>query len=97
MPALDGSKLWFFIPTVKVGATLVGGDIYGHCKENNLFTKHNIMIPPKGKGKVTFIAPEGNYNIHEKIIELEYDGKKTNYNMSHFWPVRQARPVQERL
>ena len=90
VPALDASKLWHFIPStsVKVDSKLTGGDIYGYVKENNLFSKHNLMVPPKGKGKVTYIALEGEYNIHEKILELEYDGKKHSYNMSHFWPVR---------
>ncbi|KAL4498527.1 hypothetical protein ABPG72_019645 [Tetrahymena utriculariae] len=99
VPILDGSKLWHFIPRadIKVGSKLTGGDIFGHCHENNLFSKHNIMLPPKGKGHVTYIAPEGSYNIHEKVLELEIDGKKTSYRMSHFWPVRQARPVLERL
>jgi len=90
VPALDASKLWHFIPStsVKIDSKLTGGDIYGYVKENNLFSKHNLMVPPKGKGKVTYIAIEGDYNIHEKILELEYDGKKHSYNMSHFWPVR---------
>lgn len=95
VPALDGDKLWHFVPDpkLKVGSQLVGGDIFGQCHENNLFSEHKIMVPPKGKGKITYIAIEGNYTIHEKVLELEYDGKKTSYKMSHFWPVRQARPA----
>lgn len=38
---------------------VTGGDIIGTCFENNLFDEHRILIPPKGKGKVVYIAPEG--------------------------------------
>lgn len=55
------------------------------------------MVPPKGKGRVTYIAPEGNYTIDEKILELEFEGKTYTYSMSHQWPVRQARPIIEKL
>ncbi|EGR31987.1 hypothetical protein IMG5_098130 [Ichthyophthirius multifiliis] len=99
VPALDSKKLWHFVPNnqVRVGSKITGGDIYGTCHENNLFTEHRIMVPPGNKGTVSFIAPEGDYNIHEIILETEYDGKKSKFCMSHFWPVRKPRPVQEKL
>ena len=40
------------------------------------------MVPPKGKGRVTYIAPEGNYNITDKVLEVEYEGKTYKYSMS---------------
>ena len=49
-----------------------GGDVLGTCFENNLFDEHRIMLPPKAKGKITYIAPVGNYNVSEKIVEVEY-------------------------
>jgi V-type H+-transporting ATPase subunit A len=51
------------------------------------------MVPPKCKGRVTYIAPSGQYNIHEEVLELELDGVKKKYFMSHKWPVRQPRPM----
>lgn len=56
-----------------------------------------IMLPPKAKGKITYIAEDGDYNVREKIIEVEYDNKKYEYGMSHFWPVREPRPFAEKL
>jgi len=41
------------------------------------------MILPKSKGKVTWIAPEGEYTIRDKIIELEFEWKKYEYTMVH--------------
>ena len=40
------------------------------------------MVPPKSKGKVTYIAPEGNYTIKDKIIEIEYEGKTKSLKMA---------------
>jgi V-type H+-transporting ATPase subunit A len=74
-----------------------GGDVFGTCFENNLFDEHKILLPPRVQGKVSYIAPDGNYTLDDQIIEIEYDGKKTKYGMSHFWPVRQARPYTEKL
>ena len=99
IPCLDIEKKWEFVPNknLKVGSIVSGGDIIGTCFENNLFDQHHILLPPKAKGKVTFIAPNGNYNVREKIIEVEYMNKKSEYGMSHFWPVRDPRPFAEKL
>lgn len=76
---------------------LTGGDIIGNVFENNLLNEHRILLPPKAKGRVVSVAPAGNYSIRETLVELEYDGKVHKYGMSHFWPVRQVRPVYEKL
>lgn len=56
------------------------------------------MLPPKARGKITYIAEPGMYNIREKIVEVEFNNnKKVEYGMSHFWPVRQPRPFAEKL
>lgn len=77
VPALDNKKLWGFRvnPKIKIGAMVTGGDIIGNCFENNLFDEHRIMVPPRAKGKVVNIALDGDYNVNENIIELEYEGK----------------------
>lgn len=61
---------------------LSSGDIYGTVYENGLFPEHKIMVPPKAKGRVKFIAERGDYNIDAKILTLEYDGKDTDYTMA---------------
>ena len=74
-----------------------GGDIYGHVFENPLFNEHKILLPPKAKGKIVDIAPEGDYTIQDPVIELEYDGEIKKYGMSHMWAVRQFRPSADKL
>merc|ERR1711976_348496 len=81
---------------IKVGSHVSGGDVYGIVQENNLI-KHKIMLRPKARGTVTYIAPPGNYTVKGKILETEFDGEKTEYTLKQVWPVRQPRPVTEKL
>ena len=39
------------------------------------------MLPPKSLGTVTYIAPPGNYTVKDKVLETEFDGKKTEYTL----------------
>jgi len=98
VPPLDPKVLWHFKPErLKPGTIMAGGDIFGFVNENSLFSRHNIMLPPNAKGKLVSIKEEGDYTIHEPLIELEFEGKNKAYGMAHNWPVRQPRPVAEKL
>lgn len=95
-PALRRDIQWEFKPTnFKVGSHVTGGDIYGLVQENSLL-QHKIMLPPKSKGTITYIAEPGNYSVDEKILEIEFDGEKSSYTMMQVWPVRNMRPVTEK-
>lgn len=96
---LDRSKVWEFRPEdrLKLGAMVTGGDILGSCFENNLFDDHKILLPPKARGKITWVAPHGNYTLKDKIVEVEFDGKKSEFGLSHYWPVRETRPSAKKL
>ena len=76
VPCLNPTKLWQFKPSqFKVGDILSQGDIFGTVYENSLFSEHSILVPPRAKGRITYVAPAGDYNIHEEVLELEVDGK----------------------
>ena len=47
----------------QVGSHVTGGDIYGVVPENILI-KHKLMMPPRSRGTVTYIAEPGNYTIN---------------------------------
>jgi len=55
---LDHDKLWEFKPreSIKLGSLVSGGDILGNCYENSLFDEHRILLNPKAKGRVTYLA-----------------------------------------
>ncbi len=94
--ALSVTQEWDFQPqNIKVGAHVTGGDVYGVVQENTLI-KHKIMLPPKSRGTVSYVAPPGHYTIKDKILETEFDGEKTEYTLMQVWPVRQPRPVTEK-
>ncbi|XP_070393594.1 V-type proton ATPase catalytic subunit A-like [Dermacentor albipictus] len=96
-PSLRRDVQWEFKPTnFKVGSHVTGGDIYGIVQENTL-VQHKIMLPPKSKGTITYIAEPGNYAVDDKILEIEFDGEKSSYAMMQVWPVRNMRPVTEKL
>merc|ERR1719506_2237135 len=96
LPALDADRRWEFSPVVKPGDRMSGGDIYATVFENTLL-KHHVMLPPETMGKVTYVAPAGDYTVGEKVIELEFQGEKKEITMSQLWPVRKPRPVVQKL
>ncbi|TVY33350.1 V-type proton ATPase catalytic subunit A [Lachnellula occidentalis] len=96
-PALNREKVWDFKPIMKVGDHITGGDIWGTVWENSLLNDHKILLPPRARGTITRIAEKGGYKVDEKILEVEFDGKKTEFSMMHTWPVRVPRPTTEKL
>jgi len=96
-PALNRERDWEFKPTMKVGDHITGGDIWGSVWENTLLTDHKILLPPRARGTITRISGKGKYKVDQKILEVEFDGKKTEYSMMHTWPVRVPRPTTEKL
>lgn len=98
VPSLDRKKKWDFKHAgKKVGDQITGGDVFGSVYENSLMSDHKILLPPRARGKITRISDEGQYTVDEKILEVEFDGKKTEYSMMHNWPVRVPRPSTDKL
>ena len=96
-PALDRTKLWEFKPLMKVGDHITGGDIFGTVYENSLLDDHKILLPPRARGTITRISEAGKYTVDAKILEIEFNGKKSEHMMMHTWPVRVPRPTTEKL
>ncbi|XP_042640853.1 V-type proton ATPase catalytic subunit A-like [Tyto alba] len=98
VPALPRHLSWDFVPSkdVRVGSHVTGGDIYGTVAENSLI-QHKIMVPPRSRGTVTYIAPPGHYSVSDVVLELEFQGSAEPLTMLQVWPVRQTRPVAEKL
>ncbi|KAH0271740.1 ATP synthase alpha subunit vacuolar, partial [Aureobasidium melanogenum] len=98
VPALDRERKWDFKPAgYKVGDHITGGDVFGSVWENSLLSDHKILLPPRARGTITRIAEAGSYTVDEKILEVEFEGKKSEYSMMQEWPVRVPRPVNDKL
>nr|XP_041577038.1 V-type proton ATPase catalytic subunit A [Taeniopygia guttata] len=98
VPALPRHLDWDFVPSkdLRVGSHVTGGDIYGSVAENSLL-RHRLMVPPRSRGTVTYIAPPGHYGVADVVLELEFQGVREPLSMIQVWPVRQVRPVAEKL
>ncbi|KAK0397551.1 hypothetical protein QR680_002168 [Steinernema hermaphroditum] len=96
--ALSRTASWSYVPTkeTRVGAHVTGGDHIGTVDENVLI-KHRILLPPNACGTVTYVAPAGDYTVEDVLLEIEFAGTKSQYTMLQVWPVRQPRPVSEKL
>src|SRR6201996_3279322 len=98
MPSLNREIKWDFTPSkFKVGDHITGGDVFGSVFENSLLSDHKILLPPRARGTITRIAEKGSYTVDTPILELEFNGKKSEYPMYHNWPVRVPRPVTDKL
>jgi V/A-type H+-transporting ATPase subunit A len=96
VPGLDRERKWRFVPTAKVGDTVKAGDVLGTVQETAV-VEHRVMVPPDvGEGQVTHIA-EGDFTIVEGICTLKVEGQDRQVPMLQTWPVRQSRPVKEKL
>uniref|UniRef100_A0A0E0E4U6 V-type proton ATPase catalytic subunit A n=6 Tax=Oryza TaxID=4527 RepID=A0A0E0E4U6_9ORYZ len=63
VPALDKDQLWDFEPKkLGVGDAITGGDLYATVFENTLM-KHHVALPPGSMGKISYIAPAGQYSL----------------------------------
>merc|ERR1711892_121073 len=96
--ALYRETIWDFrpAPNVKPGSRVTGGDVYAIVIENTL-VEHRLMVPPKARGEVTWIADAGHYTNDDFVLELSFNGVKTKHTMVTRWPVRTPRPTSDKL
>ncbi len=88
---LPRDKKWRFVPSVRAGQEVAGGDIIGEVEETPGF-KHRILVPPGRSGTIARIA-EGDFTITEAVAELS-DG--STLALAQKWPAKSARPVRSK-
>lgn len=91
-PTLDPERRWTFEPALRAGDSVGPGDVLGYVTERPGF-RHAIMVPPHLQGIIATLEP-GNFTVAEPIGTLTAG---ESFRLSHRWPVRQPRPVRERL
>ncbi len=89
---LSREKEWEFVPTVKKGDKVKGGDIIGNVQETQNI-EHRILVPPNVSGIIDEIK-SGKFKVDEVICTLS-DG--TELTMMQKWPVRKPRPVGKKM
>jgi len=98
VPPIPHDKKWAFKPEsgLSVGDKVEGGTILGRVAETGLI-EHRIMVPPGLRGRLKWLASEGNYTVDDPIAEIEVDGRTVQVKMHHRWPVRIPRPYKRKL
>jgi len=94
-PALDREKRWHFVPAVKEGDEVRGGNIIGTVDETPL-VKHRVLVPPDVEGKVVRIE-EGDFTVEETVAVVRTASGEVELKMMQRYPVRTPRPVAEKL
>jgi len=94
--SIDEKKSWDVEIMVKPGNILKPGKIFANVQETSMVV-HKIMVPPGIKGKVVSAVKSGSYTISDTLVVLNEDGKKCELKMYQEWPIRQPRPVAQRM
>jgi V/A-type H+-transporting ATPase subunit A len=96
IPALDIEKKWDVTILVKPGDTLAPGQVYAECDETPVI-RHRSMMRPDQSGTVVSVVPDGQYTVADTLITVETaSGETLELKLAQQWPIRTARPVQER-
>lgn len=93
--ALPRKKEWKFIPSLKKGEVVQGGEILGTVRETELL-EHRILVPPGVSGKITELE-EGSFTVEEPIGEVRSEREKVELKLMQVWPVRKPRPYRAKL
>lgn len=94
-PALDREKKWDFVPAVKKGDKVKGGDILGTVQETSII-EHRVMVPVGIEGTVEWIHT-GEATIEEPVARIKTEDGLESINMIQKTPVRIGRGFVEKL
>jgi len=94
--SIDEKKFWDVEILVKPGDILKFGEVFAKIQETTIIV-HKIMVPPGIKGRVVSTVKNGSYTIQDTMVVLDEDGKKYELKMYQEWPVRQPRPIVQRM
>ncbi len=98
MPAIDRSKKWEFMPTVRAGDLVGPGDILGTVAETSRLP-HRILVPPTIQGIVEEIRA-GEFTVDETIGTIRATGNHdatTPIQLTQKWAMRHGRPYARKL
>ncbi|KAL5079596.1 hypothetical protein RYX36_008017 [Vicia faba] len=59
--------------------------------------EHCVALHPDVMGKVTYVAPTGQYSLKDTMLELEFQGIEKKFTMLQRVPVCTPRPVASKL
>ncbi|MGL5414318.1 MAG: V-type ATP synthase subunit A [Clostridium sp.] len=93
--SLNRSRVWNFVPTVKVGDSVEPGDVVGTVQETPVVL-HRIMVPVGIKGTVKEIK-QGEFNVEQTVCVITTEKGDKEVTMMQKWPVRKGRPYKTKM
>ncbi len=94
---LDMKKRWNFKPTKAKGDIVSAGDIIGTVQETSLI-EHRIMVPPHIKKATIKQINSGEFTVRDTVaILVDENDQEYEVAMMQKWPIRQPRPVKQKL
>ncbi len=85
-----------FVPQVRVGDTLTPGAVIGEVE--GVAHARLCLLPPQVGGVVLSLAARGEVDAHSTLATVRSaSGREHVVTLWHRWPVRQPRPVAQRL
>ena len=91
------AKHFTFIPGVKPGDVIHGGSVIGTVT-NQHGRQQSTLVPPGISGVIKSIVARGEYSDEHPVCIIKLnDGTEFQLAMSHYWPIREPRPVAERI
>jgi V/A-type H+-transporting ATPase subunit A len=94
--ALNRERSWPFSPIGSEGSEVHGGTILGTVRETERI-EQKILVPPEARGVLTWIAAAGEYRVDEPVAKVRTAEGIQDLYLMHRWPIRQPRPIGERL
>jgi len=92
---IDMVKKWKFNATVKVGDTVVAGDILGEVQETSVIM-HKVMVPPGMTGTIESIQ-SGDFTVTDEVAVIKTADGAESIAMLQYWPIRVARPKAAKI
>ena len=92
---IDMVKKWKFNATVKVGDTVVAGDILGEVQETSVIM-HKVMVPPGMTGTIESILT-GDFTVTDEVAVIKTADGAESIAMLQYWPIRVARPKAAKI
>lgn len=88
---------WSFRPVAEVGRMVRAGEVLGAVDDAGPL-EHRVVVPPGVSGRLAQLRPAGRYGEDEPVAVIATDGGgDAIVTLASWWPVRQARPAQERI
>ena len=89
-------RLFAFRPSLQADEQISPGTVFGTIHRDDARIQR-CLTPPNCDGRVVSIEAAGDYREDQPLCVLDCsDGRTRRLSMSHFWPVRQPRPVLQR-